>query len=99
MLIQGFKDKYDISDKTLNTPIAPGTISENVKEGEKLLPAQMQTYLQPGIGKMIHLVQWSRSEISHLVCNMAKLMGGDNYAAINAMHRCMNHCKYGQAQS
>ena len=39
VLIQSFKDKYDISDKKWCTPAAPGTVLEKVKEGEEMLPA------------------------------------------------------------
>ena len=52
----------------------------------------MQTYLQSDIGKLIHVMQWSRPKISHLVRDMAKLMGRGTCAAVNAMHRCMEHC-------
>ena len=87
-----FKDKYDITNKKRNTPAAPGTVLEKVKEGEGFLPAQMQTYFQSGLGKMIPGIQWSRPEISHLVHDMAKLMGKSNHVAVNVMHRCMEHC-------
>ena len=52
----------------------------------------MQTYFQSGLGKMIPGIQWSRPEISHLVHDMAKLMGKSNHVAVNVMHRCMEHC-------
>ena len=39
VLIQSLKDKYDSSDKKWNTPAAPGTALEEVKEGEESLPA------------------------------------------------------------
>ena len=45
VLIQCFKDKYDISDKKWNTPAAPGTVLEKVTEGEESLSEQLQTYL------------------------------------------------------
>ena len=92
MLIQSFKDEYDISDNKWNTHAAPGTVFEKVKEGEESLPAQMQTYLQSGTVKMIHDMQWSSPEISHSMRGMAKLMDQGNYAAVNAMHICMDHC-------
>ena len=37
-------------------------------------------------------MQWSRSEISHSVRNLAKMMGKDNCAAVNEMHRCTEYC-------
>ena len=91
-LIQNFKDKYDASDNTWSTLAAPGTVLEKAREGKGLLPAQMQIYLRSGIGKMVHVMQWGRPEISHSVRNMVKLMGQGNYKAIDVMHTCMTHC-------
>jgi hypothetical protein len=92
VLIQSFKDEYDISDKKWSTPAAPGTVLEKVKEGEEALSAQNQTYLRSGIGKMIHVMQWSRPEISHAVRDSAKMMGQGNFKSLEAMHRCMEYC-------
>ena len=57
VLIQSFKDEYNISDKKWSAPAAPGSVLEKVREGEEPLPAQVHTYLQSGIGKMIHYMQ------------------------------------------
>ena len=91
VLVQ-IKDKYDISNKKRSTPTAPSSLLEKITEGEESLPAQLESYLRSGIGKMIHVMQWSRPEISHLMRNLAKMMGKGNYAIVNAMHRCMEHC-------
>jgi hypothetical protein len=48
----------------------------------------MQTYLQVGLGKMIHVMQWSRPEISHYLRYMTKLMGNGKYKSVDTMHRC-----------
>ena len=70
----------------------PGSVLEKVKKGEESLSAQSQTYLQPGIGKMIHVMQKIRPEISHSVRDLAKMMGKGNGTFIKTMHRCMEHC-------
>ena len=41
---------------------------------------------------MIHVMQWSRPEISHAVRDLAKMMGQGNYKSIETMHSCMEHC-------
>jgi len=92
VLIQSFKDEYKISDKKWSTPAAPGSVLEKVKEGEESLSSSDQTYLRSGIGKMIHVMQWSRPEICHAVRDLAKMMGRGSSEAIKAMHRVMEHC-------
>ena len=37
VLIQSFKDKYDICDKKWSTPVAPRSVLEKAKEGEESL--------------------------------------------------------------
>ena len=41
---------------------------------------------------MRHGMQWSRPEISHTVRDVANIIGKDNHAAINMMHRYIVHC-------
>jgi len=75
VLNQSVKDEFKISDKKWSTPAAPGPVLEKVKEGEESLSNSDQTYLRSGIGKMIHVMQWSRPEIYHAVHDLAKMMG------------------------
>ena len=92
VLIQSFKDEIDISDKKWSIPAAPGSVLERVKEGEEYLSVKLQTYLRSGNGKAVHIMQWSRSEISHTVQDLAKMMGKGNNKAIKAIHRLVEHC-------
>ena len=92
MLIQKNKDEFDISDKKWSTPAAPGAVLGEVKEGEGSLSEKLQTYLRSGIGKMIHIMQWSRLEISHSVRNLANMIGNGNDTSIKALHRCVENC-------
>ena len=55
VLVQSFKDEFDISDKKWSTPAAPGSVLEKSKEGEDSLSAKLQTYLQSVIGKVMHI--------------------------------------------
>ena len=82
VLIQSFKDEFDISDKKWSATAAPGSVLEKVKAGEESLSVKFQTSLQSGIGKDIHIIQWSRPET----------MDEGNNEAIKAIHRRREHC-------
>ena len=90
--VESFKDKFDISDKKWSTPAVPESLLEKVKEGEDSLSAQVQTYLQSGIVKMIHIMRCNRPEISCSVSNLAKIMDKGDDTSIKALYRCMDHC-------
>ena len=89
---QLFKNKFDIIDNKWSTPAASGSVLEKARKEEDSLSAKLQTYSQSGIGKMIHIMQWSRTEISHSMRNLAKMMGKGNDNSIKVMHRCIQHC-------
>ena len=92
VLLQSFRDEFDLNlEKKVKTPSVPGSVLTRGNPDVVLEPAR-QTYLRSGIGKMIHMMQWSRPEISHSVRDMAKHMQDGHEAAIDAMHRTMEYC-------
>ena len=61
-------------------------------EEEEILGAAKQTKYRSGVGKLIHLMQWSRPEISNAVRELTMHMGRCNERHVKAMLRVMKYC-------
>ena len=60
-------------------------------EKRNLLPKQKQTFFRCGIGKLLHIMRWSRLEVMNRVRECSKYMGGAVMAHIAAMKRAMRY--------
>ena len=60
--------------KKFNTPAAPGTVLRKPDEGDKLLTPAKQTQYCSGVGKGMHMMQYSQPDIYNAVRNLARHM-------------------------
>ena len=89
VLLQSFKEEFQVdTEGKVNTPTIPGSV---LVAGQPVGPS-MQTYLRLEVGKLIHMAQWSRSEISHAVRDTAKHMHNATVLGIEGMHRVVEYC-------
>ena len=64
VLLQSYRDEFDILKmKKFNTPAAPGTVLRKPDEGNELLTPAKQTQYCSGVGKGMHMMQYSRPDI------------------------------------
>jgi hypothetical protein len=81
VLLQNIRDEFDIGNlKKLNTSAAPGTVLKNPDEGKEILVPAKQTQNCSGVGKKMHMMQYSRSDTyndvhgkTHDTCNASAL--------------------------
>jgi hypothetical protein len=91
VMVQSFEDEFDIKDALKRPPATPA------EPGSVLLPAQKenyvseksQTYFRKGIGKLRHMMRWSRPEIYNATRDLSRTLAGASQLHINAMHRAM----------
>jgi hypothetical protein len=75
VLLQSYRDQFDILKmKKFNTPAAPGTVLRKPDEGDKLLTPAKQTQYRSGVGKGMHMMQYSQPDIYNAVRNLARHM-------------------------
>ena len=88
VLIQSINDEFDIPTcgQEPRTPAAPGQVLPPYDPSAPLSPEEL-TKFRSGVGKMIHLMKWSRPEISYAVHELSKYMKGANAVHVKAMHR------------
>ncbi len=65
-LLQSYRYEFDVRSMTkFNTPSAPGVVLKKSDKGKEILKPAKQTQYHSGVGKGMHMMQYSR------VCNLA----------------------------
>ena len=58
-MIQSFKDEYKVTNKKRSTSAEPVSVLFKLDESRKV-NVEMHTYYRSGLGKLLHIVSWSR---------------------------------------
>ena len=91
VLLQSFKDEFDLPEQMSMTPAVAGNILTKGDTGLAVSPKE-QTKYRSGIGKMIHMMAWSRPDICNAVRDAARHMQSANSFHVKAMHKIMSYC-------
>ena len=76
VLVQNFSDEFDIRNiNKFNTPATSGTVLKKPIEGDVHLSQENQTLYRSGVGKVMHMIQYSRPDIYQTVHDLARHMG------------------------
>jgi len=67
VILQSFKDEFNLWNmcKTI-TSAEPGSTLPKVDEDAELNEKE-QTYIRSGVGKLLHMMRWSRPEVYNMV--------------------------------
>jgi hypothetical protein len=90
VLVQNFKDEYDLPDA--ETPVTPAIPGKILVESEMILSKAKHTYFRSGVGKLFHLMKWSCPEIMNAVRDLTRFATKVGESHIKAMHRVMKYC-------
>jgi hypothetical protein len=66
-------------------------IKTNDKKESEAVPLAQQAY-RKGVGKLLHVTRWTRSDIMNYVRELSRFAGGALMAHMKAMYRCMAYC-------
>jgi hypothetical protein len=92
VLIQSFTDEFKLpSGDFPNTPAVPGEVLHRGKPDDQVSASDQSKY-RSGVGKLIHLMKWSRVEALNSVRELSRFMTGANGAHVAAMFRAMKYC-------
>jgi hypothetical protein len=92
VLLQSYRDEFDIKDlKKFNTPATPGTVLKKPIHGDVLHTSEKQTLYHSGVGKAMHMMQYSRPDTYNAVRDLARHMTSATQVHMDAMLRLMKY--------
>ena len=92
VLLQSYRDEFNILKlKKFNTPVAPGTVLRKPDEGKEVLTSAKQMQYRSGVGKGMHMMQYSWPCTYNAVHNLARHMMFATQVHYNAMLRMMKY--------
>jgi len=92
VLLQSYNDEFDIKElKKFNTPATPGTVHKKSVDGETLLTPENETLYCSVVGKAMHMMQYSWTDMYHAVRDLARHMTSVTQVHLNAMLRLMKY--------
>ena len=89
VLIQSFVDEFDLPTEKFDTPAAAGTV---LVSGEEPLPIEQQQQYRKGVGKLLHLMRWTRPDVCNATREISRFGGQASAAHMKAMLRIMKYC-------
>ena len=93
MLLQSFKDEFELPEKgAWTTPAAPGQVLHPATDEAERLHPESQSVYRSGVGKLLHLMRWSRPEICNAVRELSRYMTGATIAHYQLMLRVLKYC-------
>jgi hypothetical protein len=87
-----YSNDFDIgSMKKFNTPAAPGTVLKKPDKGKEILAPAKQTQYRSGVGKGMHMMQYSRPDTYNDVRDLARHMKCATQVHYDALLRMMKY--------
>ena len=72
VLLQSFKDKFELPKRCYNTPEQTGAVSRKPDKDAPTLSAKEQLTLRLGIGKLMYIMQFLLPDIAQPVRDLAR---------------------------
>ena len=89
VLIRSFQDEFDLPGEQPPNPAKAGEMLEKGNPEEKV-SARMHKCFRKGVGKLLHMMRWSRPEILNSVRECSRYVSSPVDAHIDRMHRIMD---------
>jgi len=88
VLLQSYRDEFELPDE--EPPRTPATPGEVLQKGEPMEPEEQSKY-RSGVGKLLHMMKWTRPEMLNAVRELSRFMMDASLAHMKAMYRAMSY--------
>lgn len=79
-------DEFDLPEgETPKTPATPGSILQRGEPKDHVSEKEQTTY-RSGVGKLLHMMKWTRPEILNAVRELSRFMMGATLAHMKEMY-------------
>jgi hypothetical protein len=94
VMLQSFRDEFELPEGNDN-PITPAVAGEVLQpcDPEHQLADKEQVIYRQGVGKLLHLMRWSRPDVLNSVRELTRFAGRASMAHMKAMYRVMKFCR------
>jgi hypothetical protein len=90
--LQSYTDEFDLPEgENPRTPATPGGVLRRGDPKDNISDTEQSTY-RSGVGKLLHMMKWTRPEIQNAVRELSRYMAGATRAHMNEMYRAMRYC-------
>jgi hypothetical protein len=91
-LMQSYVDEFDLPEGEVpRTPATTGSVLQKV-DPKDWLSDKLQSKYRSGVGKLLHMMKWTRPEILNAVRELSRFMAHASLAHLKEMHRTMKYC-------
>ena len=91
VLLQSYEDEFDLPKGSFKTPAEPGKVLEECVENHEI-DKERQTKFRSAVGKLLHMMRWSRPEIWNAVRECSRRMSRASEDHMKAVLRVMKYC-------
>ena len=89
VMIQSFEDEFELPNESPVIPSKQGSILVE-DDGSALLSQDGASKYRTGVGKLLHMMKWSRNDILNSVRELSRFMKCPREGHLKAMYRTMN---------
>ena len=92
VMVQSFQDEFELNahGKYPMTPSEPGKLLSKGENKVTVSKEEQKTYIS-GVGKMLHMIHWSRPDILNPICERLMMMSFTMEAHIISMKRIIKY--------
>jgi hypothetical protein len=80
-----------------NIPTEAEQVMTKAEAGDKVTVEAQSTY-RSGVGKLLHMMRWSRSDVLNSIRELSKHMTAATQTHLKAMYRAMTYCVHTKDQ-
>ena len=91
VLLQSYEDEFDLPKGSFKTPAEPGKVLEACAENHEL-DKERQSKYRSAVGKLLHMMRWSRPEIWNAVRECSRRMSKASEDHMKAVLRILKYC-------
>ena len=91
VLLQSYVDEFELTGSIPEVPAPAGSMLSSDDQSPDLSPEQ-QTKYRSGVGKLLHMMRWSRPDILNRVRELSRFMQAAKQSHFHAMITVMKYC-------
>ena len=91
VLLQSYEDEFELPKGTFKTPAEPGKVLEECVENHEIDDERQSKY-RSAVGKLLHMMRWSRPEIWNSVRECSRRMSRASEDHMKAVLRILKYC-------